>query len=514
MQQQVEHKELDHSTVILRMEGISKQFPGVKALERVQLTLHRGEVHALMGENGAGKSTLMKILCGVHRPDEGTILYKGKPVVWTNPLEARENGISVIHQELNLSPNLTIGENIFMGSKLPRNRLGMVKWNEIFESAAKILKSIGSDLDPRASVSTLSVAQQQMVEIARALSFHAEVLIMDEPTAALTDKEIDKLFSIIKNLKEKGVAIIYISHRMDEIFKISDRCTVFRDGNWVASMPIRETNPEHLVQLMVGRELKDLFQRPKETSVNLKGKTPVLEVKGLTDKKILKNVNLKVYPGEIVGVAGLVGAGRSELVRAIFGVSELIQGEIRIEGKKVAITSPIHAIAQGIALVPESRKEQGLFLDLSVKENLLMAVLQNYRKSGVLQWKKIDQGAEGYIQKLGIKVSSPDQKVVNLSGGNQQKVVLARWLSIQPKVLMLDEPTRGVDVGAKTEIHKIIHELSQTGLGVLVISSELPEILAVSDRILVMHEGRIKAELSSKEATQEKIMYYATGGKA
>lgn len=499
------------STVVLEMKGISKQFPGVKALDCVQLTLHRGEVHALMGENGAGKSTLMKILSGIYQPDAGTMSYKGKAIVWPNPLEARANGISVIHQELNLSPNLTIGENIFMGTKLPRNRFGMVNWNVIHEKASKILASIGSDLNSRTYVSTLSVAQQQMVEIARALSFQAEVLIMDEPTATLTDKEIAKLFAIIRDLKKKGVSIVYISHRMDEIFQISDRCTVFRDGNWVASMPIDQTNPEHLVQMMVGRELKDLFSRPKEKQAKQHGKVPILEVKGLSDRKLVKNVNLKVFSGEVVGIAGLVGAGRTELVRAIFGTSEIIKGEILIDGKTTAIRSPIDAIEQGIALVPESRKEQGLFLEMSVKENILMAVLQKYQKSGILHWGEIDCGAEEYINKLGIKVSSPNQKVVNLSGGNQQKVVLARWLSIGPKVLLLDEPTRGVDVGAKTEIHKIIHELAQTGLGVVVISSELPEILAVSDRIMVMHEGKIKAELAQEEATQEKIMYYATG---
>jgi ABC-type sugar transport system ATPase subunit len=497
--------------VILEMKGICKQFPGVKALDGVKITLHRGEVHALMGENGAGKSTLMKILCGVYQPDEGTILYKGKPTVWSSPLEARANGISVIHQELNLSPNLTIGENIFMGTKFPRNRFGLVKWNDIHENAAKILASIGSDLNPRTLVSTLSVAQQQMVEITRALSFQAEVLIMDEPTATLTDKEIDKLFTIIEDLKQKNVSIVYISHRMDEIFRISDRCTVFRDGTWVENMPISKTNPEHLVQLMVGRELKDLFQRPEISTVQHQGKTPLLEVKGLSDHKIVKNVDLKVYAGEVLGIAGLVGAGRTELVRAIFGTSEITSGEILMNGSKITVESPIDAIANGIALVPESRKEQGLFLEMSVKENILMAVLAQYRKSGVIQWNEIEQGAKNYIQKLGIKVSSPDQKVVNLSGGNQQKVVLARWLSTSPKVLLLDEPTRGVDVGAKTEIHKIIHELAGSGLGVVVISSELPEILAISDRVLVMHEGKIRAELPRKEATQEKIMYYATG---
>ncbi|WP_462410437.1 sugar ABC transporter ATP-binding protein [Neobacillus sp. Marseille-QA0830] len=497
---------------ILSMEGISKSFSGVSVLRNINLHLFEGEVHALMGENGAGKSTLMKIMAGVHQPDQGTIKFRNKQINWNNPMQAREHGISVIHQELNLSPNLTIGENILMGTKYPKNKLGFVQYNEVHEKAQAILESIGSNLDSKAYVSTLSVAQQQMVEIARALSIKAEVLVMDEPTALLTDKEIEKLFVIIQELKKQGVAIVYISHRMDEIFKISDRCTVLRDGNFIDSYPISETNPDHLVNMMVGREMKELFQRTIVKSKEAKEKTPVLEIKGLSDNKLLKDISLKVHAGEIVGISGLVGAGRTELVRSVFGLEPISKGDIFINGKKVKISSPQDAIKHGIAHVPESRKEQGLFLNMSVKENILLAQMSNYRKLKLLDWAKINDSATDFIKSLDIKVANMEQQVVNLSGGNQQKVLLARWLSIKPRVLLLDEPTRGVDIGSKTEIHKIICELANSGLAVLIISSELPEVLSISDRILVMHEGKVKANLLQQEATQEKIMHYAMGG--
>jgi ABC-type sugar transport system ATPase subunit len=496
---------------VLTMQGISKAFSGVTVLNKVQIELHRGEVHALMGENGAGKSTLMKIMAGVHRSDAGTIIYRNQPVSWNNPMEARENGISVIHQELNLSPNLTIGENILMGTQFPKNKFGMIKWDQVHQRAKQILVSIGSDMDPKMRVSSLSVAQQQMVEIARALSVKSEILIMDEPTAALTDKEIDKLFLIIKDLKQQGVSIVYISHRMDEIFRISDRCTVLRDGQWITSCPIQDTNPELLVKTMVGRELTDLFHKPVSPIVLIPNKKPVLELKEISDHKHVKDVSLQVHSGEIVGLAGLVGAGRTELVRAIFGLSPRRKGEIWIDGEQANIESPIDAMRHGIAHVPESRKEQGLFLQMSVKENIMMAEMHKYRKASVLNWNQINQDADKFINEMNIKVASKEQRVSSLSGGNQQKVLLARWLSIHPKVLLLDEPTRGVDIGAKTEIHKIICKLAKNGMAVLMISSELPEILGVSDRILVMHEGKIRANLSREEATQEKIMYYATG---
>lgn len=500
---------------ILHMEGIHKSFSGVSVLRDIHLSLYQGEVHALMGENGAGKSTLMKIMAGIYKPDSGSMFYHNKEVAWHNPMEARDKGISVIHQEISLSPNLTIGENILMGTPFPKNKFGLVKWEAIYERAAEVLRSIGSSLDPRTKVSSLSVAQQQIVEIARALSFNSDVLIMDEPTASLTDKEIDKLFVIIRDLKKKGVAIVYISHRMDEIFQISDRITVLRDGQWISSCPIGETNPDLLVKQMVGREITDLFQRKRSSAASspapAHSRKPVLELAGVSDMHTVKNVSLRIYPGEIVGLAGLVGAGRTELFRTIFGVSKLTGGQIFLDGEPVSIKSPIDAIRYGIAHVPESRKEQGLFPNLSVKENIIMNRMPHYRKAKVLQYSRMEAESDRLIRELGVKTASPEQNVMGLSGGNQQKVVIARWLSIGPKVLLLDEPTRGVDVGAKTEIHKIICELAEKGLAVLMVSSELPEVLGVSDRILVMHEGRIRAELSREEATQEQIMYYATG---
>ncbi|MGK5508605.1 sugar ABC transporter ATP-binding protein [Brevibacillus formosus] len=496
---------------LLRMQGIGKSFSGVTVLKNVSFDIYAGEVHTLMGENGAGKSTLMKIMSGVYRQNEGKIFFRNQEIQWNDPLQARKSGISIIHQELQLSPNLSIGENILMGTKLPKTKFGLVDWKSVEETAKRVLESIGADLNPRKLVSSLSIAQQQMVEIARALSFKAEVLIMDEPTASLTDKEIDKLFTLIEDLKKQGVAIVYISHRMDEIFRVSDRCTVLRDGQWIASSHISDTNPEQLVKQMVGRELSDLFVKTNTETIRVKEKEPVLELRDVSDKYVVKNASLQLYPGEIVGLAGLVGAGRTELARIIFGASGKTSGSIFVEGKRVSIGSPIEAIQNGIGFVPESRKDQGLFLNLSVKENIMMAELRKYCKASILQWNGIAEETDSYVKELGIKVSSPEQKVVHLSGGNQQKVVIARWLSIQPKVLLLDEPTRGVDVGAKTEIYKIITGLAQKGLAVLMISSELPEILAISDRILVMHEGRIKANLPRKEATQEKIMYFATG---
>lgn len=497
---------------LLKMSSVNKSFSGVQVLHDVNIELYKGEVHALMGENGAGKSTLMKIMAGVYQADSGSIFYKENQVSWSNPMQARNKGISVIHQEISLSSNLSIAENILMGTKFKKNRFGLVDWNEIYEIADEVLKSIGSTLNPKANVSTLSVAQQQMVEIARALSYNSEILIMDEPTASLTDKEIVKLFGIIEELKRKGVAIVYISHRMDEIFKISDRFTVLRDGHWIKSGPISETDPDNLVKLMVGRDVGTLFVKDrKEETKRTKDIKPILELKGVSDRNLVNNVSLKLYPGEIVGVAGLVGAGRTELVRILFGLSKLTTGQILLDGQEVKINNPIEAMKLGIAHVPESRKEQGLLPNLSVKENILMAQLQTYRKCKLLQTKKMNQDADKYIQHLGVKAASKEQNVMGLSGGNQQKVVIAKWLSLGPKVLLLDEPTRGVDIGAKTEIHKIICSLADQGLAVLMISSELPEVLGVSDRILVMHEGKLKAELSHKEATQEKILYYATG---
>ncbi|PGL71003.1 sugar ABC transporter ATP-binding protein [Bacillus sp. AFS055030] len=506
-----------NSEPVLKISNISKTFSGTTVLKNVNLELYPGEVHALMGENGAGKSTLIKILAGIHIPDKdkGHIYLNGKKVCWMDPIDARENGISVVHQELTVSPNLTISENILMGTNYPKNRFGFVKWDKVHQHAQELLNKLGFNLHAKALVSSLSIAQQQMVEIARALAFKAKVLILDEPTASLTDKEIFSLFQIIHNLKKQGVAIVYISHRMEEIFEICDRFTVLRDGESIISDLIEKTTPHELVKNMVGREMKNLFNRIiSSDSINcFSNETlPALELKNVSDNTIVKDVSFKIYPGEIVGLAGLVGSGRTELMKLIFGASKITNGEIYTNGQNVDIASPIDAIKNCIAHVPESRKDQALFLSMSVKENITITELSKHRRLSVLNWKQIDASAKRFIDEFNIKTSSPDQKVVNLSGGNQQKAIIARWLSLSPKVLLLDEPTRGVDIGAKTEIHKIISELAERGLAVLMISSELPEVIGMCDRVLVMSEGKLKGELLRKEMTQEQIMYLATGG--
>ncbi|ANB57491.1 ABC transporter family protein [Anoxybacillus sp. B7M1] len=497
--------------VILELKGITKEFPGVKSLDNVHFSLKKGEVHALMGENGAGKSTLMKIVSGVYAPDSGDIYYKGKKVKWNSPLEAREKGISIIHQELKLAPNLTVGENVLMGAPTPKNRFGFISWNDIHKQAKTILESIGSDLDTRKLVSTLSVAQQQIVEIARALSIQADVMIMDEPTATLTNKEIDKLFALIELLKSKGVGIVYISHRMEEIFKISDRCTVLRDGQYVATLYTKDTNEKELVKLMVGREVT-IETKKKSRSIDRKSLQPVLEVEHLQNGTILKDGTFKVYPGEVVGIAGLVGSGRSELLQAIFGHTKASNGIIKLNGERIYNKSPKDAIAKGIALVPESRKEQSLFLELGVGENISVLKASELNIFGFIRQKAINELEETYKTKLNVKTPSLKAKILHLSGGNQQKAIIARWLSVSPKVLLLDEPTRGVDVGAKSEIYDIIFGLTEEGYSVVIVSSELPEIIALSDRVYVMHEGRIVGELEGEQIHQEIIMTYATGG--
>ncbi|SFJ88717.1 sugar ABC transporter ATP-binding protein [Thermoflavimicrobium dichotomicum] len=503
------HQVTDQS-LILRMSNVGKQFAGVQVLKGVNLELYRGEVHALMGENGAGKSTLIKILSGVYQPDQGTIEYMNKKVRWSSPSEARNKGISVIHQELNLSPNISVAENIFMGTKFPKTSLGFIDWKKLNENARQLLHSLGMNLDPEAIVSSLSVAQQQMVEIARAFSIDSKVLVMDEPTATLTDKDISVLFKIINEFKKKGLAIVFISHRMKEIFRIADRCTVLRDGEWIKSMPISETNSHDLVRLMIGREPRSFFHVEQRDTSKYQKQQPVLQINQLQNKK-LKNVSFSIHAGEIVGLYGLIGSGRTELVRAIYGADPIDGGEIYIQGNKKEIKNPLEAISAGIGLVPENRKEQGLFLEMSVKENVMIAKMKQLQSKGILRWKQIAETAKDYIQQLNIKYSSLEQHSMNLSGGNQQKILIARLLSMNPKVLLLDEPTRGIDVGAKAEIYSMIYKLAEQGVGVLFISSEMPEVLAVSDRILVMHEGALTAELNREEATQENIMLYATG---
>lgn len=495
---------------IIRMEGISKAFPGVQALDRVDFEAYSGEVMALVGENGAGKSTLMKILSGAYMKDTGRIYIDGKRVEIQNPYHAQLLGISTIYQELNVTPNQTVAQNIFLGREIKRKgilgKLGFVDKKEMERRAKELLNRVGANIDPRELVKNLSVAQRQMVEIAKALSLEAKIIIMDEPTSALGPEEVEKLFEIIRQLKEQGIAIIFISHRLEEVFKIADRITILRDGKLVGVMSKDEATFDKVIYLMVNRPLGDMFKK-EEVS---KGKL-ILEVKNLRSA-IIKDVSFSLYEGEILGIAGLVGSGRTELVRLIFGADPKISGEIYLNGEKVEIKSPEDAVKHGIGLVPEDRQNQGLILKMSVRENIGVTIIRKILKFlGFIDKNKLTEIAENFVKRLNIKTPSIFEKVLYLSGGNQQKVVLAKWLASNPKILILDEPTRGIDVGAKAEIHAIMSQLAKIGIGIIMISSEIPELLAMSDRILVMSEGKVVVELPRSEATQEKIMAYASG---
>jgi ribose transport system ATP-binding protein len=494
---------------ILRMTHISKGFPGVQALRDVHLEVRQGEVHALIGENGAGKSTLMKILAGVYHPDSGTIEIEGRPVKIDSPNQALALGIGIIHQELNLAPNISAAENICLGHE-PQLFPGWADFNKMNQKAERVLRQLGATFPPTVLVGRLSTGQQQVVEIAKALSEDARILVMDEPTASLSEREAVKLFELVRTLRSRGITIIYISHRMAEVYDLSDRITVLRDGQYVDTLERGAFTDEIIIQRMVGRSLGDLYdRRGSEAKPKASGEF-ALEVRNLSNPYV-KSANLNVRRGEIVGLAGLVGAGRTTLARLLFGAERRLQGEILIEGKPVNIQRPLDAIRAGIGLVPESRKEQGLFLQLSVQENIVMNSLSKLAAGGVIDFSKARQLAEREARRLRIRMSALPHRVLGLSGGNQQKVVLAKWLTINPKLLILDEPTRGVDVGAKAEIYAIMHQLAHEGMGILMISSDLPEVLGMSDRIVVMHEGRIMAELPGYTTTQEEIMLYATG---
>jgi rhamnose transport system ATP-binding protein len=490
-------------TAILELESISKQFPGVKALNDVRFESQAGEVHALLGENGAGKSTLIKVISGVHKPDTGTMKIEGMPVHFDNPRQAQLQGIATIYQELSLYPELTVAENIFMGHGM-RRRMGpfsVLDWKAMNEKSLELLTSLNiHDLDPHRKVGALTVGNRQRVEIAKALSLNARVLIMDEPTAALTEADVVRLFEIVRLLKQRGVSIIYISHRLQEVFDLADRVTVLRDGHYVDTKPVSETSEDDLIRMMVGRTINDLFPKlPSEVTHE------VLEVRDLCCKPLTKNVTMTVRAGEIVGLAGLVGSGRSELAQVVFGITPAESGQVLIEGKPVQIKSPAQAMELGVAYVPEDRGTQGLVRQMKIRENVSMAVLSTLMKGIFVDNNAENDLADKTIKQLSIRAYSREQVVNKLSGGNQQKVVVGKWLASKPKLLIMDEPTRGVDVGAKAEIHRLISELAQQGLGILMISSELPEILGMSDRILVMREGEIVAEYSRAEATQENI---------
>ncbi|WP_341480015.1 sugar ABC transporter ATP-binding protein [Paenibacillus dendrobii] len=491
---------------LLSLEGIEKSFPGVHALKQCRLELMPGEVHALIGENGAGKSTLMKIATGVYSKDAGRIVYKGEEIELPNTRAARDRGISMIHQELNLLPHLTIAQNIYLGRE-PKKIGFLVDDQEMNMRVSRQFEQMNLKLDPRMLVSELSVAKQQMVEIAKALSFQSEVLIMDEPTAALTETEIQDLFRIIAQLKQQGVGIIYISHRMEELQQISDRITVMRDGAYVDTVPGRNMDVDHIIRMMVGREL---YETESLAPVSPDSET-VLEVKGLTRGRELQDIHFSVKKGEILGFAGLMGAGRTEVARAIFGADPVDRGEIIIRGKKARIKHPHDAVRLGIGYLSEDRKRFGVLTDMDVASNIAIASYKRYRNlAGWMKEAHINRTAEHFVQSLSIKTPGVGQKVKFLSGGNQQKVVIGKWLTRDCDVLIFDEPTRGIDVGAKSEIYKLLETLAAAGKSIIMISSELPEILRMSHRIMVMCEGRITGELSAEEATQETIMKYAT----
>lgn len=492
---------------LLSVENVSKEFPGVKALSNVKLELNSGEVLAVVGENGAGKSTLMKILTGIYTKDEGEIYYKGKELNVNSIKEAQEQGISMIHQELNLMRDLTVAENIFIGRE-PKGALNFfLKDKELNKQAQELFDRLKLDLNPQEKVGNLTVAKMQMVEIAKALSFNSEIIIMDEPTTALTENEIDALFVTISDLRKNGVGVIYISHRMDELKRISDRIVIMRDGTYVDTLVTENVDMNKVIQLMVGRQVY-IESKPKiESDI----KKTVLEVKNLSTKGFLKNVSFELKEGEILGFAGLMGAGRTEVARAIFGADPISGGLIFLNGKETKIKNPAQAVRNGIGYLSEDRKHFGLLIDMDVKSNMTLPTMRNYSLSGLfVSANKINSVATEYVNRLKIKTPSIHQKIKLLSGGNQQKVVIAKWLLRDCDILIFDEPTRGIDVGAKGEIYKLIDELAASGKSIIMISSELPEILRMSHRIIVMAEGEIEGELSSEEATQEKIMEYAT----
>ena len=494
---------------LLEMLNIVKNFPGVKAVDDVTLRVRPGTVHALVGENGAGKSTMMKILAGEHRSDRGEIRFGGRQVEIKTTQDAFDVGVSTVYQELNLVNEMTIAENMFLGRE-PKLKNGFfVDANYINNETAKYLKGIGLDhFGPRTKLGKLSVSQQQMVEIAKGIHRGSKLIVLDEPTSAITDAEVATLFKLINELKAKGIAFIYISHKMDEIFEISDEVTVMRDGKYVDTVPTEKLTEKSLVSLMVGRELTQLFPKTEVEIGDV-----VFEARGLTRKGKFKDVSFKIRQGEIIGVSGLMGAGRTEVARAIFGLDPLDSGEMLLDGQPYDAKKPINAIRNGIAYVPEDRKEVGLCLERPILENVSLASLEMFSKNGFLDLKSERIEVEGISKQLKTKTHSLDVNAGTLSGGNQQKVVLSKWLIRPLKVLILDEPTRGIDVGAKSEIHKLMCKFAAKGMAVIMISSELPEILGMSDRILVMHEGKFKGELSREEATQESVMTLATGGK-
>lgn len=497
----------DEPKFLLQMEGIYKSFPGVQALSDARFDLHYGEVHALVGENGAGKSTLMKILGGIYHKDAGHIYLEGQELEIHNPHMAQNLGISIVHQELNLMPHLTVAQNIFIGRE-PRAKVSFVVDDKTTnEKAMRIFELLNLRLDPTTKVADLTVAKQQMVEIAKALSFNAKILVMDEPTAALTDTEIEELFTVIRQLREKGVGIVHISHRLEELKQISDRVTVMRDGKYIDTLKTSDASIDRIISLMVGRTIYESSpELPEKPSQDV-----VLEIRHLNRGKVLRDVSFSLKKGEILGFAGLIGAGRTEVARAIFGADSHETGEILIHGQSVHIKNPGDAVTHGIGYLSEDRKRYGLTLGMDVKENVAMAAMKKFLTwLGWMDFKKAASRGQEMVRALNIKTPSLEQKVKFLSGGNQQKVVIGKWLTADTDILIFDEPTRGIDVGAKSEIYRLLNDLAQQGKSIIMISSELPEILRMSHRVVVMCEGRVTGILNATEATQESIMKYAT----
>lgn len=496
--------------ILLEANGISKSFPGVRALANVQITARRGRLNALLGENGAGKSTLMNILSGVFPPDTGNVLLNGRRVAFRHPHEAQHAGISTIYQELNLVPELSVAENIFL-SREPVNRLGLIDYRSMYTRAHALLAKLGVDFDPRTCVSRLQVGAQQVVEIAKAISFDARVIIMDEPTSALSEQEVESLFTLIRQLKQRGVALIYITHKLDELNQIADDITVLRDGQFIAEKPFQDVTHDEMIRMMVGRDISELTRSPSNI------KTEALQVCGMSlphreraGDYAVRDISFAVRHGEILGLFGIMGAGRTELLQTIFGLHpQSSSGQISVDGQSVTIRSPAEAIRAGIGFATEDRKGEGLVLSMGVAENVSLPCLEQASRLGVLQPGKERKLVSCFIDRLKVKRSSLRQRVRNLSGGNQQKVVISKWLAPGPKILLLDEPTRGIDVNAKREMYALIDELARDGLGIVVASSELPEILALADRILVLAEGRVTAEFTRGDATEEKLLHAA-----
>lgn len=496
---------MDEALVL--MEGVDKTFPGVRALDQAQFELYGGEVHALVGENGAGKSTLMKILAGIYSRDAGRVFLKGEEVNVPTPKAAQDLGISMIHQELNLMPHLTAAQNIFIGREPRRNGRLFLDEKATNEQARQLFEMMHLGLDPRTKVGDLTIAKQQMVEIAKALSFNSDVLIMDEPTAALTESEIEDLFTIIRRFRDEGVGIIYISHRLEELKRISDRITVMRDGHYIDTVDTEEASIDNIIRMMVGRTV---YSSVSEIPENGEAEV-VLEVENLNRDRALQDISFSLKKGEILGFAGLMGAGRTEVARAIFGADPVDAGQIYVNGQPVEISSPQDAVAHGIGYLSEDRKRYGLAQGMDVSTNVVLAALRKF--TGIAGWvnsTRTQEAAERFVNALSIRTPSVQQKVNNLSGGNQQKVVIAKWLTADTDILIFDEPTRGIDVGAKEEIYRLLNDLVKQGKSIIMISSELPEIMRMSHRVIVMCEGRITGELPIAEATQEKIMTYAT----